>query len=187
MRFTFTDRLINGAKVEQMLKKNKPFALEKLENLEIVAGINDLVTTTLRGWLDVQEEKQQKPTQQAGFVNRIQKGLLPQLDLFTATLQPVAAADACLLRPERGIVEAGPGDSALSGDLLQHLQVALDRGAMANLQAACLDGLSPLRAGLRALLHYHLGSPRLRTREVMIDAQQFIDSPRPAPANDPMP
>ena len=114
-------------------------------------------------------------------------GLLPQLDAFTATLRPVAAADACLLRPERGIVEAGPGDSALSGVLLQRLQVALDHGAMADLQAACVDGLVPLKASLRALLHYHLGSPRLRTREVMIDAQQFIESPRPAPANDPMP
>jgi DNA repair protein RecO (recombination protein O) len=105
-------------------------------------------------------------------------GLLPQLDQFTATLQPLAPADACLLRPETGVVAAGWGDPGLRGDLLQRLQAALDLGAMGALQAACAEGLAPLKAALRALLHYHLGTPRLRTREVMIDAQQLLESPR---------
>lgn len=109
-------------------------------------------------------------------------GLLPQLDHYTATLRPVAAADACLLRPELGVIEAGPSDSAFSGDQLQRLQAALDRGAMGALQAACAEALAPLKAALRALLHYHLGTPRLRTRDVMIDAQRLVDSLHPPDA-----
>lgn len=106
-------------------------------------------------------------------------GLLPQLDHFTATLRPVAAEGGCLLRPEIGVVEAGPGDAAMAGSLLQRLQRALDEGEMAVLQAACAEGGGALKAALRALLHYHLGTPRLRTREVMIDAQQqWLDVPR---------
>lgn len=102
-------------------------------------------------------------------------GLLPQLDIFTATLQPVRAAHACLLRPEIGVVEAGPAaEAAIDGALLQRLQRALDDGQMPVLQATCAEGAGPLKAALRALLHYHLGTPRLRTREVMIDAQQQL-------------
>ncbi|HJV69375.1 DNA repair protein RecO [Ideonella sp.] len=104
-------------------------------------------------------------------------GLLPQLDCFTATLQPVQAGERCWLRPETGVVLAAPGEPALDGAMLQRLQAALDRGAMADLQAACADGLAPLKAALRTLLHYHLGTSRLRTREVMIDAQQLVESP----------
>ena len=106
-------------------------------------------------------------------------GLLPQLDRFTATLQPVAPAQAAQLRPELGIVEAGPADACLPGARWKDLQAALDQGDMPGLQAACAEGLSPLKAMLRALLHYHLGTSRLRTREVMIDAQQqLLELPR---------
>jgi DNA repair protein RecO (recombination protein O) len=101
-------------------------------------------------------------------------GLLPQLHAYTATLAPVQPADACLLRPELGVIEAGGAEAALSGALLRRLQQALDAGEMAPLQATCAEGAGPLKAALRALLHYHLGSPRLRTREVMIDAQQQL-------------
>ncbi len=112
-------------------------------------------------------------------------GLLPQLDRYTATLRPVEARDACLLRPEIGIIEAGPADAALSGALLQRLQQALDDGAMPALQATCAEGAGALKAALRALLHYHLGTTRLRTREVMIDAQQqLLDLPRTGPRPD---
>ena len=105
-------------------------------------------------------------------------GLLPQLDRFTATLRPVAPAQAAQLRPEIGIVEAGPADAALPGARWQALQAALDEGDMPALQAACAEGLGPLKAMLRGLLHYHLGTSRLRTREVMIDAQQqLLDLP----------
>ena len=71
-----------------------------------------------------------------------------------------------------------------SGALLQRLQVALDHGAMADLQSACVDGLAPLKASLRALLHYHLGPVPLRTRQVWQGVQQL--SPRtPPPIHEP--
>jgi DNA repair protein RecO (recombination protein O) len=109
-------------------------------------------------------------------------GLLPQLDHYTATLQAVAPADACLLRPELGVIEAGLAESAFSGAQLQRLQAAVSQGAMGALQAACVDALVPLKAALRSLLHYHLGTPRLRTRDVMIDAQRLVDSLQPPDA-----
>ena len=101
-------------------------------------------------------------------------GLLPQLDQFTATLVPVEPSRWHALRPELGIVDSAPGEPGLSGAVLGRMQAALDDGDMADLQAACVDSLGPLKATLRALLHYHLGTPRLRTREVMIDAQQLM-------------
>lgn len=106
-------------------------------------------------------------------------GVLPQLDLHTTTRRPLDDAEACALRPELGVVEAAPGEPALSGALLHRLQAALDDGDLAALQAECAQGRSALKQFLRGLLHYHLGSPRLRTREVMIDAQQLLDSPLP--------
>jgi DNA repair protein RecO (recombination protein O) len=104
-------------------------------------------------------------------------GLLPQLDCHTATRQPIQAGERCWLRPETGVVLAAAGEPALDGTLLQRLQAALDRGAMAELQTACADGLAALKTGLRTLLHYHLGTSRLHTREVMIDAQRLVESP----------
>jgi DNA repair protein RecO (recombination protein O) len=102
-------------------------------------------------------------------------GLLPQLDQFTATLRPVAARDACLLRPEIGVVEAGPADAPIAGEQLRQLQQALDDGDMPRLQATCADSAAALKAALRALLQHQIGNARLRTREVMIDAQQLLD------------
>jgi DNA repair protein RecO (recombination protein O) len=101
-------------------------------------------------------------------------GLLPQLDAYTATLAPVHTGAACLLRPEIGVIEAGTAEATLPGALLRQLQQLLDEGDMPGLQAACADSAGPLKATLRALLHYHLGTPHLRTRAVMIDAQQTL-------------
>jgi DNA repair protein RecO (recombination protein O) len=105
-------------------------------------------------------------------------GLLPQLDGLTATLEPLRPDGAYLLRPEVGVVPLGNSDAlALSGSQLQALQQALDQGGMADLQWLCAQNLPALKTMLRGLLHYHLGSPRMRTRDVMIDAQQLIDRP----------
>jgi len=46
---------------------------------------------------------------------------------------------------------------------------------LADVQRACADDLAVLKALLRVLLHYHLGSSRLRTRDVMLDAQQWME------------
>ena len=39
----------------------------------------------------------------------------------------------------------------------------------------CGTALVPLKLTLRNLLHYHLGSPLLRTRQVMLDVQKLIE------------
>jgi DNA repair protein RecO (recombination protein O) len=84
-----------------------------------------------------------------------------------------------VLRPELGVAPHRHGEAALRGDLLCALQLALDHGSLAQLQQACAEDLPALKSTLRALLQYHLGSPRLRTRDVMIEARQLIDMPRP--------
>jgi len=59
----------------------------------------------------------------------------------------------------------------LPGSLLIGLQAALEHGSLPALQQACGMALAELRSALRGLLHYHLGSPVLRTRQVMLDVQ----------------
>jgi DNA repair protein RecO (recombination protein O) len=102
-------------------------------------------------------------------------GLLPSLDRTTATQADLQARGSYQLRPEQGLVVASQSEGAMTGAHWLALQTALDHGAMAALQAACAQDLPTLKATLRGLLHYHLGSPRLRTRDVMIDAQQLMD------------
>jgi DNA repair protein RecO (recombination protein O) len=67
-------------------------------------------------------------------------------------------------------------DEGLSGDTWVGLQAALEHGHPVALRAACAPVSAALRAPLRALLHYHLGHARLRTRQVMLDVQKLIDT-----------
>ncbi|EHR72894.1 recombinational DNA repair protein (RecF pathway) [Burkholderiales bacterium JOSHI_001] len=95
-------------------------------------------------------------------------GVLPELDRDTATQRPVVAYQAYALRGEAGLVGA-TGEHALPGAQCLALQAALDEGSAAGLpalQQACTLALAPLKAQTRALLHYHLGGPELRTRLV---------------------
>lgn len=105
-------------------------------------------------------------------------GLLPELGLLTATLKAAEPGGRYMLRPEVGVVPAVSDEPALSGADLGALQAALDAGDLPELQAACGSALLPLRGQLRTLLHYHLGLPTLRTREVMLDVQRLVDSAR---------
>jgi DNA repair protein RecO (recombination protein O) len=102
-------------------------------------------------------------------------GLLPTLDLQTATLAPLAPGEPYTLRPEGGLVEAHEPDArgSLAGAQWEALQAALDDPAPfhATLQAAA--PLAELKTQLRALLHYHCGVPTLRTRQLMMDLQSL--------------
>lgn len=102
-------------------------------------------------------------------------GLLPTLDLQTATLAPLAPGEPYSLRPEGGLVEAHEPEArgSLAGAQWQALQAALDDPAPfhATLQAAA--PLAELKTQLRALLHYHCGVPTLRTRQLMMDLQSL--------------
>jgi DNA repair protein RecO (recombination protein O) len=105
-----------------------------------------------------------------------QIGLLPDLGRVSATLEAVAPGRGYALRPGIGVT-APLDDAALDGAVLAALQAALDAGNLDALRVACAPALAALRVQLRALLHYHLGSPdALRTRSVMVDVQKLLDT-----------
>jgi DNA repair protein RecO (recombination protein O) len=106
-------------------------------------------------------------------------GLLPELNCVTQTLQPLRADAAYALRPELGIAPAAADDVSLPGARLVALQAALDHGSLEALRAECAQLLSALRGALRTLLQYHLGSPTLRTRQVMADVRKLLEPGAP--------
>lgn len=99
-------------------------------------------------------------------------GLLPELDVVTATQEPVAPSGRYALQPEAGVV-ASTADTAAPGAAFVGLQAALGHGSLEALQQACAGVLPALRSQLRALLHYHVGTPMMRTRRVMLDLQNL--------------
>ena len=101
-------------------------------------------------------------------------GLLPDLSLVTATQSPVRERDRLSVSPEHGVTAPPFGDAGIDGATLVRLQAALDHGSPAALRQACGgDALPPLRSLLRGLLAYHLGTPALRTRQVMQSLQNL--------------
>jgi DNA repair protein RecO (recombination protein O) len=98
-------------------------------------------------------------------------GVLPDLSLVTLTQQPLEPAARYALDPEAGVVAAEArtprAEGRLAGAALVALQAALEHGSPDALRHACLACLAELRPALRGLVHYHLGSSALRTREVM--------------------
>jgi DNA repair protein RecO (recombination protein O) len=106
-------------------------------------------------------------------------GLLPDLSSVTLTLQPVRGDAPYALHPDTGIAPAAADEPALPGLRWVALQAALDHGSVDALRAECAMSLPALRAGLRTLLQYHVGSPMLRTRQVMADVRKLLDSKAP--------
>jgi DNA repair protein RecO (recombination protein O) len=101
-------------------------------------------------------------------------GVLPDLSLVTLTQQPLQADTSYALQPDAGVVAAADDDDAAIGAAtLTSLQAALEHGSTLALQHACKLALPELKAALRVLLHYHLGSATLRTRQVMLDLQRL--------------
>ena len=101
-------------------------------------------------------------------------GLLPSLDMQTATLAPLELQARYSLVPEGGLVQAAAGDgrASMEGWQWMLLQQALDQPApfSATLsQAAAV--MAQLKPQLRSLLHYHCGVATLRTRQMMKDLQ----------------
>jgi len=98
-------------------------------------------------------------------------GVLPDLTVVTSTQEAVKLDRGYALLPETGLVPARATDSPIQGAAWVDLQAALIHGSIPALQLACSRVLPALRAQVRALLHYHLGSHVLRTRQVMIGVQ----------------
>jgi DNA repair protein RecO (recombination protein O) len=97
-------------------------------------------------------------------------GWLPELAVATASAEPVAADRRYTLQPEAGIVADAAG---LPGSTWVALQAALQHGSLAALRQACAAGAAGLRAPLRHLVHYHLGTTQLRTRRVGLQLQRL--------------
>ena len=101
-------------------------------------------------------------------------GLLPDLSLVTATQSPVREGERLTVSPEHGVTLPPFGDAGIDGATLIRLQAALDHGSPAALRQACGGAvLASLRGLLRGLLAYHLGTPVLRTRQVMQSLQNL--------------
>lgn len=115
-------------------------------------------------------------------------GLLPALDVETATLGALAPQSRYTLVAEGGLRAAAAGDrAALTGAQWRALQLALDQvdgkgrpdsaaAYTAVLRTVTSAGFSvggEIKAQLRALLQYHCGHPLLRTRQLMMDLQSL--------------
>ena len=99
-------------------------------------------------------------------------GVLPDLSLTTLTLAAVQTDARYSLLPEAGVGETR-GHVDVAGSTLIGLQAALDHGSLPALQQACSGALPELKTVLRGLLHYHLGTSVLHTRQVMQDMQSL--------------
>ncbi len=100
-------------------------------------------------------------------------GLLPVLDMETATLAPLQSTTRYVLVAEAGLRQAHDDDRvSLPGEIWLALQEALDDAApFSGTMHACIPAVSELRTQLRALLHYHCGVKNLKTRQMMMDLQ----------------
>jgi DNA repair protein RecO (recombination protein O) len=104
-------------------------------------------------------------------------GWLPEL--HTATLDGAAlqADKRYGLQAETGVVAQADG---IAGARWLALEAAVahayTRGDLAPLRMACSSVAAALRLPLRALLHYHLGSTVLRTREVWQGVQRLAEA-----------
>ena len=102
-------------------------------------------------------------------------GVLPQLDRGTATQEPLHPQARYALRGEAGLVQADAGEPAIAAADGVALEQALQSGDPSALRAVCAGCLPVLRHQLRSLLHYHLGSSHLRTREAMAEVNQLLE------------
>ena len=128
--------------------------------------------------LAANDERQVQAALRAFEISVIKEiGVLPDLSLVTSTQAELRAAERYALLPEAGVAAARGGEADIVGRALIDLQAALEHGSLAALQQACASALPELKAVLRSLLHYHLGSPLLRTRQVMLDVQALANTP----------
>ncbi len=102
-------------------------------------------------------------------------GLLPALDRQTFTGQDLQLDARYALVAEGGLRTAEPGERASTlGAQWQLIANALqDDASFTALLVACMPVAVELKPQLRALLQYHCGNPRLRTRQFMMDIQSL--------------
>ena len=98
-------------------------------------------------------------------------GVLPDLGVETTTQRPLAPNGRYALRADVGVVASDGAEGELPGAVLIALQSALRHDSLDALRQVCALALAELRVALRGVVHYHLGTSTLRTREAMRDLQ----------------
>ena len=100
-------------------------------------------------------------------------GLLPLLDVETATLAAVLPHQHYVLVAEAGLRLAHADDRvSLPGEQWQALQASLgEKSLFSDTLRACVPAANALKLQLRNLLHYHCGVRVLKTRQMMMDLQ----------------
>ncbi len=98
-------------------------------------------------------------------------GVLPDLATETLTQQPLRPDTRYALLPEAGLAAAR--DGGIAGRDWLVLRDARRAGDRAQAEAACAACLAELKPMLRHLLHYHLGTTTLRTRDVLQSLQNI--------------
>lgn len=111
-------------------------------------------------------------------------GLLPELTCTTTTLRALEPMRHYHLSGDTGLDAAAGAEAAvgLSGMHWLALEQALQMHDHAALCAAASAAGPMLRSQLRTLLHYHLGTSRLRSRDAMRDARALLDAAAPRTA-----
>lgn len=102
-------------------------------------------------------------------------GLLPALDVQSASLEPLQSEARYTLVPEGGLRFAQETDRAsLTGQQWRLLDEALlDGSRFAATLSACAQIMNELKSQLRGLLNYHCGVSSLRTRRMMMELQSL--------------
>ena len=134
-----------------------------------------------RRWREPDEAQAQAALRAFELMLLREIGVLPDLSGVTLTHAAGAtrrAATCCC--PEAGVARragrAEPPSPARSSSALQAALDARQRGRAARRLLA--PRCRRCAAALRALLHYHLGTPVLRTRQVMADVRKLLDRPQ---------
>ena len=111
-------------------------------------------------------------------------GVLPDLACATQSAEPLRPGGRYTLTAEAGVV---PATAGLSGAHWVTLEAALTHGSATAVRQACMPVTAGLRVPLRELLHYHLGTGTLRTRQVWQGVQKLISetSREPKTAHEP--
>ncbi len=102
-------------------------------------------------------------------------GVLPELNRNTQTQEALAAERGYMLSAESGLLPSRDAASTMSATQCLALHQALQAPDADALREACRGALPALKVQLRAMLHYHLGSPHLRTRQAMLDVRRLLD------------
>ncbi|MES2977254.1 MAG: DNA repair protein RecO [Pseudomonadota bacterium] len=100
-------------------------------------------------------------------------GLLPSLDIETATLEPLSPEQLYILVPDAGLRPVNEHERAgLTGHEWLALQASLSENAtFSETVHAVVNRVAELRGQLRALLHYHCDVKVLKTRQLLRDLQ----------------